>query len=200
MATVLRLICAWCDEPFEKGLGEYNRSRNSRRKPGNIWRDFCSRECFRYFVGNKEPVPCSVCGTSVLRRASARKKRKTFFCKSCRKSVTVPCSACGENITRWASQVRGKKNVYCNKQCKAIGQRVPWDELSRGMLKHRWAREFGEESLVCNRCGHDRLFNIVMHHRKYRVNGGDNQPENLEPLCRNCHGIEHYENGVDPDE
>lgn len=200
MTTMLKLTCACCDEPFEKALGEYNRSRNSRRKPGSKWRDFCSPECFRYFVSNKEPVPCSVCGTSVLRSASARESRKAFFCKGCRKSVSVPCSSCGASLTRWASQVRGKKNVYCNRACKARGQRVPWNDLTRGMLKNRWIQEFGKDSLMCSRCGHDRPFNVVIHHKKYRMNGGDNRPKNLEPLCLNCHGIEHYENGPDSEE
>ena len=200
MTTTLKLTCACCDEPFEKALGEYNRSRNSRRKPGSKWRDFCSQECFRYFHGSKEDVECSVCGAVEQRTASQREQRKRFFCKNCRRSVKVPCSACGKELTRWASKVRGKKNVYCDRQCKAKGQRVPWNDLTLGMLKQRWVKEFGEAALVCNRCGHDKGYNIRMHHIQYVSDGGDNEPANLEPLCRNCHGIEHYENGADTDE
>lgn len=67
------------------------------------------------------------------------------------------------------------------------------------MIKTRWISEFGIETLICNRCGHDKHYNIQLHHKKYIVNGGETHPKNLEPLCRNCHGEEHYENGYDSD-
>lgn len=92
---------------------------------------------------------------------------------------------------------RGSRKIYCSIICKALAQRKEWNNLGRRQLKQRYMKEFGIQSLKCVRCGHDKIYNIEIHHKIYCVNGGDNNPTNLEPLCCNCHGIEHYEHGKD---
>ena len=86
------------------------------------------------------------------------------------------------------------KKICCSKKCRDIALRVDWNELTRGMLKQRWQKEFGKEDLYCRRCNYKNIYNIVIHHKQYVINGGDNNPNNLEPLCLNCHGEEHYNN------
>jgi hypothetical protein len=41
----------------------------------------------------------------------------------------------------------------------------------------------------CARCG-DRYF-LQIHHRKFRSHGGTHRPENLEPVCADCHRLIH---------
>lgn len=43
--------------------------------------------------------------------------------------------------------------------------------------------------MKCIRCG--RELNIEQHHIKHKVNGGSNEPDNLEPRCRDCHKYQH---------
>ena len=119
-------------------------------------------------------------------------KIKKFYCNDCRGVVTLVCPICKKTFKKWKSQTVGKKNIFCSVKCKALSQKREWNELSRRNLKKRWISEFGEESLLCNRCGHDKRYNIELHHIVYVCNGGTHVPENLELLCKNCHGTEHY--------
>ena len=41
----------------------------------------------------------------------------------------------------------------------------------------------------CGRCG--RAWGLQIHHRKYRSHGGTHRPENLEPVCWQCHQVIH---------
>jgi 5-methylcytosine-specific restriction endonuclease McrA len=52
--------------------------------------------------------------------------------------------------------------------------------------RHRWQ---------CVRCGCSWCLEI--HHRTFRSHGGTHRPENLEPVCRECHGrIHRYERSI----
>jgi len=139
-------------------------------------------------------VKCSVCGKTIRKEPGRIKGNKTgrFFCRECRVSLDVNCSVCGKQLRKWRSQIVGKKKICCSVECKKISQRKDWNELARRQIKTRWISQFGKESLICNRCGHDKPYNIELHHKQYVCNEGSNLPENLEPLCKNCHGEEHY--------
>ncbi len=41
----------------------------------------------------------------------------------------------------------------------------------------------------CTRCGSSYFLQI--HHRIHRAHGGTHRPENLEPLCSDCHRVVH---------
>jgi hypothetical protein len=41
----------------------------------------------------------------------------------------------------------------------------------------------------CARCG--RMYQLQIHHRRFRSHGGTHRPENLEPVCWPCHGQIH---------
>lgn len=144
-----------------------------------------------------KPAICSVCGRNYDKPHPERKSIKSY-CPDCRGHSTVVCTVCKKEFNCWNSKLRKDSNRVCSIKCKSIVQRIPWELLTRGMLKQRWLKEMG--SLKCTRCGHDKPFNIEIHHKIYVKNGGTHNPTNLEPLCRNCHGTEHYENGKDEDE
>jgi hypothetical protein len=45
-----------------------------------------------------------------------------------------------------------------------------------------------EEIIGCARCGkQDYVINMELHHKVFRSQGGSDEPENLEPLCHDCH-------------
>ena len=74
-----------------------------------------------------------------------------------------------------------------------------WNNL-RGpdAIRKRWIVEFGKGTLVCARCKHSTWYNISLHHIKYYGKDfGDHTPDNLLPLCLNCHAIEHITRGID---
>lgn len=141
-------------------------------------------------------VFCKTCNKSMERpRYKSRGYRPT--CPDCRgKSVDLVCCVCGKSFRRWKSQMVDffKKLPYkrntCSLKCKNISLRIAWNDLTRSMLKQRWMKEFGQ--LVCSNCGHSKSFNLIIHHKKPVSEGGTNDPSNLEPLCRNCHGEKHY--------
>lgn len=192
MATLVDCKCHRCGIEFKRELGEYNHNKGILKAPQY---DFCSPECFIAFRQKDNIiVKCEICGKDIVKTPSKYKqnKSKKFYCNDCRCSVNMICPICGKTFKKWKSQVKGKKNVFCSKECKAISQRKDWNDLDRGYVKNRWIRDFGEDSLVCNRCGHDKIYNIELHHIIYVCNGGTHDIENLEPLCKNCHGTEHY--------
>ena len=45
---------------------------------------------------------------------------------------------------------------------------------------------------LCNRCNSER--NIHKHHIKHRIDGGGDEPGNIESLCRSCHTYHHKRN------
>jgi HNH endonuclease len=46
-------------------------------------------------------------------------------------------------------------------------------------------RVLDEQGWRCVHCG--RSYSLQIHHRKFRSHGGTHRPENLEPVCWECH-------------
>lgn len=179
--------CSFCDKEFIK-------------KNNKIWNNvYCGKECFLKAKKNKKEQTCSVCNILYMPKNS---KNKSIIntCPSCREKVNLNCPVCNKSFQRHKARIRTRKTLCCSHECKSIHQRKDWNDLSRNNLKQRWIKEFGIENFVCKRCSHNEIFNIVLHHIIYVKNGGKNTPDNLEPLCLNCHGIEHYKNGKDDKE
>lgn len=183
------VTCNYCQTNFEKSESEVKRNSFNNH--------YCSRDCFLKKKTKKKPVRCYVCNIEYIPINRQSKLSVRNYCPQCRETVTLICPVCNNSFRQHKARIRIRKNLCCSVKCKAILQRKDWNELSRGMLKQRWIKEFGIEQFFCKRCGHNKTYNLVLHHIKYVINGGDNSPENLEPLCLNCHGIEHYENGTD---
>lgn len=148
----------------------------------------------------RKEVCCSVCDKNYVPKFQQAMPSLKYFCPDCRGMSLIDCSVCHKKFKQRNAAIRNRKNLCCSVKCKSVLQRKDWNDLSRNALKQRWIKEFGEDKFKCNRCGHDKIYNMVLHHIKYVKNGGTNAPENLEPLCLNCHGIEHFEKGNDEKE
>lgn len=191
MCTI-KVRCNSCNREFEMLVKSYNMNKRLGRN------NYCSRECFNEYRAKNTiiNVNCCICGKNLKRYKRSESKDDKYYCKDCRGMVNVQCVTCGKEIIRTKHDVRKYKELYCSNECRSLAMRKEWNELSRSI----WIRVFGIGSLVCKRCGHNKTYNIQLHHKQYVCNGGNNEPDNLEPLCRNCHATEHYEHGEDKDE
>ena len=160
---------------------------------------FCSKKCFISSIYKPVEYKCRVCENIYIPKNKQVKEYKVHTCPNCIGSEEIICPICDKKFSCNKSKIKKRKTLCCSVNCKAIAQRKDWDKLTRNTLKQRWVSEFGIENFVCIRCNHDKPYNIVLHHIIYVKNGGTNQPDNLEPLCLNCHGEEHYDKGPDYD-
>lgn len=142
----------------------------------------------------KPNTKCAICNGSIYRRPSEIKARKgKVFCsmacfgKSCRKER--PCVVCGKPI------LAGLHKKTCSRSCANINRvgvkykiGSPRDEVkSQQALKLRLISKRGKE---CERCGYDKYEILQIHHKdRDRKN---NDLNNLELICPNCHFEEHY--------
>lgn len=110
------------------------------------------------------------------------------------------CAQCGEEFYRNASKRRLSKSglQFCNRICKEKAQRIGGikaiqpDHYNNGS----GARYYRNLALrhyphKCNRCGYSKCLSVIEAHHKDH-DRSNNQLENLELLCRNCHGEEHH--------
>ncbi len=137
---------------------------------------------------------CLICGEPVYKRPIEIKRNNgRVFCSvvcygiSCRKEK--PCVVCGKLIQAHFNRKtcsRTCANIY------RIGIRYkmgrPRDKVkSQRFLKLRLLKLRGS---VCEKCGYDK-FEILQVHHKDR-NHENNDLNNLELICPNCHYEEHF--------
>lgn len=122
--------------------------------------------------------------------------------------VTLNCGFCNVDFQRSKSLVRRSKKsktglVFCSKACQGQAfslnsgldiQRPAHYGTSSGRKRSQQRYRniaFSFYPQECHRCGWARFPDILtVHHRDRNVENND--AANLEILCRNCHGIEHY--------
>lgn len=137
---------------------------------------------------------CLVCSKPVYKRKSQIKKNKgRVFCSSICYGIASrkeqPCVICGQPI------LAGKNKKTCSRSCSnklragikyRTGQRK--DKVkSYKMLKMRLLKIRGQK---CQRCGYNRYEILQVHHKD--KNHTNNELDNLELICPNCHYEEHY--------
>lgn len=128
------------------------------------WGKSCSIKCRSKAQRNGKWVKCENCGKKVYRtpRDFRKSKNKRFFC-----SVNCHCS--------WEN-----KNVRC-------GVNAPnWiaGESAYRDLMHRH-----KIPLICSRCGISDRRVLIVHHKD--GNRKNNNIDNLQRICCNCHAIIH---------
>ncbi len=109
--------------------------------------------------------------------------------------VDVNCGWCKKSFKVKPSRLKTKKGlVYCSRSCKETGQSL--DGIA-GMQPshykdHSKYRQYALDNLKneCNRCGYNKNIKILQAHHK-DSNRANNDLENLELLCPNCHAEEH---------
>ncbi|HLN19359.1 MAG TPA: HNH endonuclease [Patescibacteria group bacterium] len=142
----------------------------------------------------KPNASCLVCGKDVYRRPIEIKRNNgRVFCsvacygKSCRKET--PCLICGKPI------LAGFHRKTCSRSCsnkyrEGIKYKLnsPRDKVkTQGLLKIRLLKIRGKK---CERCGFGKYEILQVHHKN--KNRNNNDLDNLELICPNCHSEEHY--------
>ena len=135
-----------------------------------------------------------ICKKAIYKRPSLIKLNKErVFCSllcygvSCRKEK--PCMVCGKPV------LAGLNKKTCSRACANINRTGIKYHLGRPKdkvvyqqgLKIRLIKESGS---VCERCGYNKVEILQVHHKNR--NNKDNELNNLELICPNCHYEEHY--------
>jgi hypothetical protein len=155
-----------------------------------------------------ETAICEYCKLPFLR--ALRFKTQRFCSKSCkaktmRTSLKVNCCFCGKEYLRKPSRLNNTKSKlhFCSRMCKDKGQRI------ENGLKAMWPTTYGVGTYIdysniafshfkaeCVDCKIDTTFLLCVHHKD--GNRENNNKENLEIVCANCHIKRHLRsvNGV----
>jgi hypothetical protein len=152
---------------------------------------FCSRSCAYHYKEKHEKVHlnCVICNKefSVIphRQKTAKYCSRKCYNKSLigRGSVKHECLHCHKEF--WDSP--SKKRKYCSILCTGKSQKETFKPKFSTVRKAMIARGL---LVKCNRCGFDEFPQILGVHHKDR-NRNNNEMDNLEVLCPNCHSMEH---------
>lgn len=109
------------------------------------------------------------------------------------------CSFCNKDFFRRPSKSTSKSGLYfCSRECKDKAQRIDGikdlhlPHYGKGNGKYTYRRLVLENvEKVCTKCGYKEHPEILEVHHKDR-NRNNNDIDNLELLCPNCHMWEHY--------
>jgi 5-methylcytosine-specific restriction endonuclease McrA len=148
---------------------------------------------------------CDVCGE---KQGYSATNNKLNYCKRCqyeklsklfsKEKIVTNCDTCGKEIEYCDSQYERAERHYCSIVCSGIGARKDIECVVRSQLKKKMIQSGILQECVI--CGHKNIWNLQAHHKIFVCNGGENNIENLEFLCRNCHYDFHHYNGKDKGE
>lgn len=128
---------------------------------------------------------CYICGKAIYRRPKAYCSLECYGI-SCRREN--PCIICVKPI------LAGDNKKTCSRACanknrKGIKYKGSQPQSKVKSAKALRARLFSVRGEVCERCGYDKREILVVHHKDR--NRFNNNMENLDLLCPNCHAEEH---------
>ena len=145
-------------------------------------------------------VNCAACGTSIDRVASQAARNEKNYCSTAcsavsrRKPVQLKiCLWCGKDFN--PSRVHKKTVAFCSRSC-ARNHTGSEKRRIHGLTERKTAKKvlLEERGHRCERCGWDEVAEVIeVHHRDRNIR--NNQRENLELLCPNCHSIDHFRAG-----
>lgn len=157
----MKTTCNQCQKEIEISVRKFN---FNKKKGFNI---YCSKNCY-----------------SLNRRDKATIKTK--------------CFNCNKPIKKFKREIKNSKtgNVYCSKSCAVSKNNVlfkrntnhPNYTTGKSSYRIKILREI--KNPKCNRCGFNKNIKALHIHHIDR-NRDNNEKENLEILCANCHYIEH---------
>ncbi len=142
----------------------------------------------------KPNTECLICKKKIYKRPKEILNNKNrVFCSmscygiSCRKEK--PCLVCGKPI------LSGENKKTCSRGCSnkhrtGIKYKInrPRDKVKD--LRALKTRLLNAKGKTCEKCGYD-VYQILEIHHKDR-NRNNNELNNLELLCPNCHTTKHY--------
>lgn len=127
---------------------------------------------------------------------------KTTFCsKECQgkyrcRSEDRECSFCGEINKKTFSAINKSKtgHIFCNRSCATKFNNIFYHKSGKNHPHYKGGTYRKKVVLdKCSSCGWNKVPQILQVHHKDR-NRKNNNIENLEVLCPNCHTEEHYLN------
>ncbi len=138
---------------------------------------------------------CLICAKPVYRRpAEIQKSLGRVFCSSvcygltCRKEK--PCIVCGTMI------LASVNKKTCNRACAnrhRAGMKYKLNGPRKDKVKNQRSlkvRLLNQRGARCERCRYNKREILQAHHKDRNTN--NNELENLELICPNCHAEEHY--------
>lgn len=139
-------------------------------------------------------INCFICNKAIYRRpCEIEKSDKRAFCSKicyglfCRKEI--PCTVCGKFILSKFNKKTCSRGC-ANKHRVGIKYKInrPKDKvISQRFLKIRLLKTRGAS---CGKCGYDKQEILQIHHKDKNKNNND--INNLELICPNCHFERHY--------
>lgn len=152
----------------------------------------------------KSNCTCTTCDKRFYKKPSVIQQSTTgkHYCsKECqyrgqKRGEYVNCTTCSKRIYKARSDF--DKNItgqfFCSKKCQAVEQNA-FGALSNNFkgkdVKDYRVKAFRYLDHLCNRCGFNDHTKILQVHHK-DANRSNNNIENLEILCPNCHCLEHF--------
>jgi hypothetical protein len=142
----------------------------------------------------KPNTKCIICNKPIYKRPfQIQLNNNRVFCSitcygiSCRKEI--PCTVCGKLI------LAGLNKKTCSRSCAnkhRIGIKYKRNNLRDKVVSYRHLkiRLLNQRGKTCQRCGYAKFEILQVHHKDRDKN--NNNLENLELMCPNCHFEEHY--------
>lgn len=112
-------------------------------------------------------------------------------------SILTECKNCGKEIWKQNSAVSNSKtgNLYCSRSCAASTNNTlfkKWKNhpsYKNGIGGYRGLMFSSVDNPKCEECGYNNILALEVHHKdRDRTN---NELDNLQILCCNCHTIKH---------
>ena len=137
---------------------------------------------------------CLICKKAIYRRPSLIENAHSgLFCSSscygisCRKEI--PCIVCGKKL------LSGLNKKTCSRTCSnknrvGIQYKLNQPKDKVVTLRRIKSRLLEIRGVKCERCNYNKPQVLQVHHKNR--NKRDNNLENLELICPNCHYEEHY--------
>jgi hypothetical protein len=159
------------------------RCRPCGSKPGGI-----KAGAIRASIANR--IKCSGCGVEFKRPASNTGEENfcTPECANKTRNVSRICKHCGLGFAIWRSIAQGSTNAtgnFCSRACYDRWLLAGADEKSHFVQMKGAKRDAVVKGQICQRCGV--ADGLEIHHVIPRRVGGEDNPENLIPLCKGCH-------------
>ena len=166
---------------------------------------FCSPLCRNLYLGRTVKKTCETCNKDFYLRTSYFKNGEHLgrFCsKECydiwqRKEQKISqCKYCGKDIIISARNRHTNNNTFCDRTCYSkYRQRDQYGKFIDGEIsgiKHRPLAFDYYQINECSICGYNKFTDILQVHHK-DGNKLNNDPNNLEILCPNCHCEKHLQ-------
>jgi hypothetical protein len=150
---------------------------------------YCSRRCMGLAARRQIQALCETCHSPFI-HISARCNSAKYCSSACyhkaqhlKGSVTIECAHCGKSFLTSPSH----KRKFCSRACVNKSSHEIWKP---SFLTARKGLARRGEIRQCEACGYDKIPAILGIHHKDEDRKNNNR-ENLEILCPNCHSERH---------